>query len=61
MLTPMELLDRLAVLIPPPRRHRHRDVGVLAPNAPLRSVVMTLAQPEAAEPRHPGGADGRAG
>ena len=23
-LTPFELLDRLAVLIPPPRRHRHR-------------------------------------
>ena len=50
MLTPMELLDRLAALIPPPRRHRHRYVGVLAPNAPLRAVVTALAQPEAAEP-----------
>jgi hypothetical protein len=45
----MELLDRLAALIPPPRRHRHRYVGVLALNAPLRAVVTTLAQPEAAE------------
>jgi hypothetical protein len=31
-LTPLELLDRLAALIPPPRRHRHRYHGVLAPN-----------------------------
>ena len=28
------LLDRLAALVPPPRVHRHRYVGVLAPNAP---------------------------
>ena len=34
MLTPMQLLDRLAVLIPPLRKHRHRYYGVLAPNAP---------------------------
>ena len=33
-LTPFELLDRLAVLIPPPRRHRHRYHGVLAPVCP---------------------------
>ena len=24
MLTPLQLLDRLAALIPPPRKHRHR-------------------------------------
>lgn len=47
VLTPLELLDRLAALIPPPRRHRHRYVGVLAPNAPLRAVVTALAQPQA--------------
>jgi len=35
MLTPMQLQGRLAVLIPPPRKHRHRYYGVLAPNAPL--------------------------
>ena len=43
MLTPLELIDRLAALIPPPRRHRHRYFGVLAPNAPLRSAVTALA------------------
>ena len=32
----MEFIDHLAALIPPPRLHRHRYHGVLAPNAPLR-------------------------
>ena len=31
-LTPLEFLDKLAVLIPPPRKHRHRYHGVLAPD-----------------------------
>ena len=43
LLTPLELIDRLAALIPPPRRHRHRYYGVLAPNAPLRAAVTALA------------------
>ncbi|MEK7737392.1 MAG: transposase [Pseudomonadota bacterium] len=43
ILTPMELLDRLAALIPPPRRHRHRYYGVLAPNSPQREAVTALA------------------
>ncbi|MCK7580475.1 MAG: transposase [Chromatiales bacterium] len=30
-LSPLELIDRLAALIPPPRLHRHRYHGVLAP------------------------------
>jgi len=42
-LTPLELLDRLAVLVPPPRLHRHRNFGVLAPNSPLRTTVTALA------------------
>jgi hypothetical protein len=50
MLAPVELLDRLAALIPPPRRHRHRTFGVLAPNAPLRSAVTALAGPRAKTP-----------
>ena len=50
MLTPLELLDRLAALIPPPRRHRHRYFGVLAPNAPLRSAVTAPAGPRAETP-----------
>ena len=41
----MQLLDRLAALIPPPRKHRHRYFGVLAPNSPLREAVAALAQP----------------
>jgi hypothetical protein len=42
MLTPLELLDRLAALIAPPRWHRHRNFGGLALNSPLRSAVTAL-------------------
>jgi|GEM_PF-1420578 len=45
MLTPMQRLDRLAALIPPPRKHRHRTYGLLAPNSPQREAVTALAQP----------------
>ena len=47
-LTPLELIDRIAALVPPPRTHQHRYFGVLAPNSPLRAavtVLATLAQP----------------
>jgi hypothetical protein len=40
---PFEFLDRLADLIPQPRRHRHRYHGVFAPNHPLRPAVTALA------------------
>ncbi len=43
VLTPLELIDRIAALVPRPRTHRHRYYGVLAPNAPLRSAVTALA------------------
>ncbi len=43
-LSPLELIDRIAALVPPPRTHRHRYFGVLAPNSPLRSAVTALAQ-----------------
>jgi hypothetical protein len=43
-LTPLELIERLAALIPPPRIHRHRYHGVLAPNAPLRAQVSAWAR-----------------
>ncbi|MCU0735765.1 MAG: transposase [Methylotetracoccus sp.] len=36
-------MDQLAALIPPPRKHRHRYHGVLAPNAPLRNAVTAQA------------------
>lgn len=53
MLTPMQLLDRLAALIPSPRKQRHSYYdqqvslwgGVLAPNSPLRAAVTALVQP----------------
>ena len=44
VLTPLELIDRIAQLVPPPRTHRHRYYGVLAPNSPLRSAVTAMAQ-----------------
>jgi len=44
-LTPLELIDRIAALIPPPRTHRHRYYGALAPNSPLRSAVTAMAMP----------------
>jgi Putative transposase len=44
-LTPLELIDRIAALVPPPRTHRHRYFGVLAPNSPLRAAVTALAAP----------------
>ena len=43
ILTPLEFLQRLAHLVPPPRRHLLRYWGVLAPNAPLRARVIALA------------------
>ena len=43
ILTPLELIDKLAALVPPPRTHRHRYFGVLAPNSPLRGAVTALA------------------
>ena len=42
-LEPLELLDRLATLIPPPRRHRHHYAGVFAPHASLRARVTACA------------------
>jgi hypothetical protein len=44
-LTPLELIDRIAALVPPPRTHRHRYFGVLAPNSPLRAAAVAMAAP----------------
>ena len=38
-LSASEFLDRVAALIPPTRKHRHRYFGVLAPNSPWRAQV----------------------
>ena len=43
-LAPLEFLERLAPLIPPPPIHRHRYHGVLAPNAKLRYQVIAFGR-----------------
>ena len=48
ILTPLELLDCLAYLVTPPRVHKHRYCGVLAPNARLRKAVTATAGPAGA-------------
>jgi hypothetical protein len=40
ILSPMELIEKLAALVPPPRQNLVRYHGVLAPNAKLRSQVV---------------------
>ena len=42
-LSASEFLDRVAALIPPPRKHRHRYFGVVAPNSPWRALVAANA------------------
>jgi hypothetical protein len=42
-LSPFEFLDRLADLVPPPRKHRHRYHEVFALNHRLRRAVTALA------------------
>lgn len=42
-LTPLELLDRLARFIPPPRRHMPRYHGAFAPHSALRAQVSARA------------------
>ena len=44
VLSPLALIERIAALVPPPRTHRHRYYGVLAPASPLRVVVTAMAQ-----------------
>jgi hypothetical protein len=39
----MQVLQEQKPVIPPPRKHRHRYYGVLAPNAPLRKAVTAQA------------------
>ena len=40
-LTPLELIDRIAALVPQPRTHRHRYFGALAP-CPMCGGQMRL-------------------
>ncbi len=50
LLSPLQLLERLARFVPPPRMHRHRYHGVLAPNARARSAVVAIGRPQAELP-----------
>ncbi len=43
-LTPLEFIDHLVALIPPPRLHRHRYHGVLAPSGPLRLAATAYGR-----------------
>ncbi len=54
-LTPLEFLQRLALLIHPPRIHRHRYHGVLAPNAKLRYQVIALGREQGSVEGSPSG------
>jgi hypothetical protein len=53
LLTPLELLDRLAAVVPPPHVHRHRYFGVLAPHSPLPTAVTGLALAATTSPPAP--------
>lgn len=48
VLTPLELIDRIAALVPRPRTHRHRYFGVLAPAAVPPAPTIATSE----EPRH---------
>ena len=60
-LTPLELIARIAALVPPPRTHRHRYFGVLAPNSPQRASVTAMAVPAQAMPAQTGANQGAPG
>ena len=45
-LSPFDFLDRLADIVPPPWKHRHRYHGMFAPNHKLRSAVTAHAKRE---------------
>ncbi len=49
VLTPLELLGKLAALVPPPRVHGVRYHGVFAPNAKWRARVVPSGVPAPAE------------
>jgi hypothetical protein len=57
VLEPLELLEKLAALVPPPREHLVLYSGVLAPCASLRDQVVPSAPP--APPVPPGACPGK--
>ena len=59
VMSPLELMQRLAALVPRPRLHLIRFHGVLAPNAKLRAKVVPQAPAEPAQ-KKPSPEDGEA-
>src|SRR5262245_19213217 len=53
LLDPLELIEKLCVLIPPPRFHLLRFHGVLAPRARLRADVVPRSTRSAGHRLHP--------
>ena len=55
LMEPLDLIDRLVPLIPPPRTHQVRYHGILAPGASLRSRVVpqhpVVSAPTCEQPR----------
>jgi hypothetical protein len=58
LMSPPELMQRLAALVPRPRLHLIRFHGVLAPNAKLRALVLPQGPP--GEPQPAGAAEAAA-
>jgi hypothetical protein len=52
-LAPLKLIDHLSAVIPPSRRHRHRDYGLLAPQTSLRAAIVALGGELSDDPRFP--------
>jgi len=50
VLSLLQLLERLVAFVPPPRMHRHRYHGVLAPHAGLRPAVAAIGRSPAETP-----------
>jgi hypothetical protein len=47
LLSGVELIEKLAAAVPPPRGHLVRYVGIFAPNSKLRAKVVQLPKPKA--------------
>lgn len=47
-LSPLELLEKLSALVPPPRVHQVRYGGCLAPHSKLRSAIMPTSRQQGA-------------
>ncbi len=58
-LSPLELLEKLSALVPPPRVHQVRYGGCLAPNSMLRqAIIPTARQQGISEPKSARSASG---